>query len=508
MTGVQTCALPICVGWNNMNISTVTIRVEDWNGNVATASIPAAAHADVALGDNFQAPGQVYSLAVAFASVQQNNPFILQSVHFYNIVGAGTPSISIVFHALLPLNAPTPQNICSNPQGGFYDLERFPHIDVIPRPGAGPKGLPLMEQFVVTYDDLALAVSDVYYRTGSMTLGASGPGIFLSDGSDPDVAGQYDIAQNKPLAHFIFNLGNKLFERSLDLSTGTLSAPLQLDAITPNTAAPILRCVFFPRIEAMNIWYKKQNVMQWQGIGVKSLVATPFYSVVKPMGYNPLTPPTDLYDPLMVPPLFYALPNNSINVKSPCVSAGCGPGNPYSGEIGNKYYTVGYYPWATDYSMYARLVDPYTGIVDPAYYQINQNPIDHNNYAEADASKSLSISTCSNTGEGQYAAWYDGLTDVWDKTNLTSMVQFKTTDVSALSTAAGDDRPYPNPIREELHIPGTGTYKLYDVKGSLQLQGSLTGREEVISTSSLPPGVYMLQVTDEVGQHSYKINKQ
>jgi hypothetical protein len=71
---------------------------------------------------------------------------------------------------------------------------------------------------------------------------------------------------------------------------------------------------------------------------------------------------------------------------------------------------------------------------------------------------------------------------------------------------------YPNPTRNHLHIVNATTnttYHLYNMVGAVMLQGVLQANENTISLHSLPPGMYMLQLTDEAGERTaHKIVKE
>ncbi len=509
-----------------MNYGNVFIRVEDWNGNVATASINMAAHPDVVIGDVTGVfMGQDYSVAVSY--VEEKLPASLlpwvQKVQFYKIQNAGTPAISLQPGNVVSLNFAS----VSYQNGGvgfscwapylssqvplLMGTQSFPHLDILPRPGAGPAGLPLMEELLVAYESPTGAGPRIFFRHGSMSQGFLQGQILLSNlpGTDPDVACQYNYSNpGAPLAHFIYNSGPNLIHHTLNMATNSASAPDYID-ISANPVGTF--CALFPRIEAMNLWHKSMGVMPWQAIGIKQDLTNPNYISLRPFGYNPNTPPTDLYQ---IPPFPWnpvnlgVYTNNMVAVMSPCVTAGCGPGNPFSGELGNSYYTVGYYPWATDIYMYARNVDPYTGLVYDDYYQINQNGVWAMDYAGADASKSLALATCSNTGQGQMAAWFDGALDIWDKTNLSNTTQFRTTEIGQDAREGDIHKPYPNPAIDRLILPTACSYDVYDLRGTVVLRGAVKQGDAAINITNLAPGQYLLRTnTGQLG-HSYKFTKQ
>jgi hypothetical protein len=66
---------------------------------------------------------------------------------------------------------------------------------------------------------------------------------------------------------------------------------------------------------------------------------------------------------------------------------------------------------------------------------------------------------------------------------------------------------YPNPANEEMHIAHITTntaYMLYDVVGAAVQQGILPHTNNTISLRSLPPGMYLLHLTDEEGRRVVK----
>jgi Secretion system C-terminal sorting domain len=71
---------------------------------------------------------------------------------------------------------------------------------------------------------------------------------------------------------------------------------------------------------------------------------------------------------------------------------------------------------------------------------------------------------------------------------------------------------YPNPTQEELHIdnvPGSASYTLTNIVGAAKLRGTLRGGSNTLSTTALPPGMYLLAIEDEDhNKTNYKIIKQ
>src|SRR5690606_34649162 len=77
-------------GCSSSPVGNVHIRVEDWNGNIAFAIIPDAAHPDVVLGDEQNAPGHIYNLAVTYVRFETSPVAIIRNrVSFFKILNAG-----------------------------------------------------------------------------------------------------------------------------------------------------------------------------------------------------------------------------------------------------------------------------------------------------------------------------------------------------------------------------------------------------------------------------------
>ena len=71
---------------------------------------------------------------------------------------------------------------------------------------------------------------------------------------------------------------------------------------------------------------------------------------------------------------------------------------------------------------------------------------------------------------------------------------------------------YPNPTNDQVilqlsGIPENGEYKLFDSKGSIVLDGSITDLETIIDMRSLTPAVYHLQLSQNTTTTSIQIVK-
>jgi len=71
---------------------------------------------------------------------------------------------------------------------------------------------------------------------------------------------------------------------------------------------------------------------------------------------------------------------------------------------------------------------------------------------------------------------------------------------------------YPNPAKEEINIEGAQphtTYRLFNAVGSVVQHGSLKQNSNSITINHLPPGLYLLAITDEEGKRTvHKIVKE
>ncbi|MBS1740208.1 MAG: T9SS type A sorting domain-containing protein, partial [Bacteroidetes bacterium] len=241
---------------------------------------------------------------------------------------------------------------------------------------------------------------------------------------------------------------------------------------------------FYPRIEAMSRWDPLQKMARWQ---VVTSETRPGQHHFQSYGYNNFHPNNN---PPNNPYLSSLFPLN--DHKSNAVAAGVG--RSMGSGIGNVQYTAGYLSWDTNANtqnyMFVRSIDGSTGIATAPYYQVNVNPIPGSpTYAEIDASKGLALSSCSNSGNYILAAWYDGVSEIYEKLTPISNIQFRPTGI-----ADPDSRTtqlYPNPAYSELRLTTSGHYDIYGIDGR-QLQSGDAEADHPIHISQLPAGSYIL----------------
>jgi hypothetical protein len=261
-------------------------------------------------------------------------------------------------------------------------------------------------------------------------------------------------------------------------------------SLTP--ASPIVLTTqgsWMPRIESMSQYDSSVEPAKWE-------VVCSYGDFPTATAYNPqsLGTPQDLGGVI------------GTNTKSVCVAAGLR----YTAgatDLGNKQYTAGIYPWSTQ-KLYAREISAASGtIVNPNYYQVNQNLLggwpSPPDYEEADASKSFALSNCSNSGEYLLSAWYDGQDvgggaggAIWMKLspNTTPMV-FKPTSVNNVNSVH-ELSLYPNPARDKVYLPQKGVYTLYNIEGEKVLTTTVAA-DNTIDVSSLAKGVYIIRAINK-----------
>lgn len=145
-----------------------------------------------------------------------------------------------------------------------------------------------------------------------------------------------------------------------------------------------------------------------------------------------------------------------------------------------------------------------------------------------------SLLTASATGATGYQ-WYNGSTAIMGATsstyvatatgsysvavtagscNVTSNTVTYTASANGINdlTLAGSIKVYPTITSDEVHIQtasGAGlTYELYDLNGSMHLNGNLTETVNTISLQALSSAVYIIKISNSNSNATYKVVKQ
>ena len=160
-------------------------------------------------------------------------------------------------------------------------------------------------------------------------------------------------------------------------------------------------------------------------------------------------------------------------------------------DMGKQQYTIGFFPrWLKN--VFTRKITP-TGVMAPNWWQVNcaSAPVNY----PWDASRSMAVTNCSNSGLNLVTAWYDGANAVW-KESPNAML-FKTTGKGG-NTFGRQLSVYPVPARDELHISGADegdAYSVWDATGRKLKEGRL-GSKGTIDIIALSAGYYQMRISN------------
>lgn len=489
-------------GGSSISSAVCGFYVEDYFGNSTTVNLPNCLHPDIVLANSPQ-PGsgmagyQVLVVYYKFTS-SSGTPTSTDEMWLdvYDINNVGMPSITC--------NLRTSFQLTSFGNG-------YPHIDMWTDPVNTVDGFPGLHKFAVTWaDNGSTADLNLYYGevndvgtpfcTTVTSLLSSIYSSPVPQAFMPDVAcvtdntsGSLDMVElvygtrgySDPLVRT--NWSDNLMQLEWDLTTS---------GAVPTVTGPYQNWrVFAPRIEAMS---------QYTGGGhnppAKWEIATcQFQSTYSEVwGYNDLngtsgTNMSSVLSPLYPYPSIWPTPLIGMGAA---VGAGVGP-SMGTGNIGNRQYTTGMYPWQHD-SVYARDVDVTTGnlITSTACYVMNSpsSPVVY----PWDVNQCLSIANSSNSGQDIISAWHNGTDVVYKRSQANTTMAFRMANPMAVgNTANTAKRLYPNPAHDNLNYTGDAglPFTVTDVTGKVILSGTHSAKG--IDISGLSNGIYLLNTQVE-----------
>jgi hypothetical protein len=467
------------VAWDQGTASNVTrLYFEDGQGHTATYMFPGV-HPDIVLGDDRNNPGQIYRAAVIYI---RSGGYVVMD--FYRLVGLGTPSFTVNYVSTVPLSN---TNI-----GPLYNTSMNPHIDMWSDANNRVNGYPGMYEFAVTWNER----NNLYYNWGNIAAGtlnlaiggAQVNGSLATNGRKYcDVACYTNVATGQPLATFC--TGEYVAPWSCDLVAYTLDFTSGIPSLV-GTNSTNFQDVMFPRIEAMNQYDPTTLATPWQIVSSEQTAVWTYNTGGTYNLTNALLP--------------------SGNFKSPAIAAGVGPF--YGNKIGNVQYTPGYFEWTNALhtpAYYAHVVDANSGsVTNPNYFIINSGTVwGMPQYWLADASKSLALSNCSNSGDMLFSVWYDGrdvnaLGSIWYKLSSNTVpMQFKQAPIATLTGIT--DLIYPNPAKDKIYLSkAAGMYRISNIAWLNVMEGKWDSSNG-IDIQALPAGVYILQTEGR----TYKFTK-
>ena len=445
------------------NYGAPSLFVENSVGISTNISLPIDGYdPDVIILDNLNNPGVDYYVAVTFRDA--NDVYLC----VYDVFNAATSGMTVSFN---------------NSYVVANGTNSAPHLDGWPDLNTMINGQPSLHEFALVHTDPSDEM--IVYRTdiSSPTFTPWNSGIF---GYTPDVAAQTDVITAEQYAFITYKNTNGTDIDIFDVNFTTASIG------APNTWYTATQ-VHLPRIEALGLIDASiTDQVRWQ---VAHIAATS--SGWEIFGHNLFNPSQNLS-------------NTNWDFFSPAVAAGLGPLGPTPGNLCNRVFVVNYFKsidnvYSTDLSM---VTGAWTGNI----YRVNTGAINH----LTTFPKFVAVSSCSNSGLNLLSAWYDGsggcLTpgngQILYKESPGNTMNFKTTSVIDIN--ATQPFLYPNPATEKLYVSGLDkekqtAYKLIDMSGRVVSEGIYSG--DGIETSSLVPGLYVLQTVKAGTTYHLKFTK-
>lgn len=171
------------------------------------------------------------------------------------------------------------------------------------------------------------------------------------------------------------------------------------------------------------------------------------------------------------------------NNDKPVIAAG-------SGKTSDQYAAV-FFPMYQG-SLYMTSAAQWNDNWSSNYYKVNQADMDITSGPPA-----VAISSCSNNGNGQLIAWFNG-NDVVYKI-IGDAVQSADPTVVKTTATFNSLTVYPNPAADLIQITGSKatTYTVADLTGRSVLAGSFDRSSMTVDIHSLTPGAYILRLQDE-----------
>ncbi len=507
-------------GWPGTNMC--KFMVEDWMGNqvitdINSGGMSGATQMDIVLAnapdDQGGAPG--YQALVVFVvptvvtpAPPPGTPMMGTAyLQIYDIQNAGTASITCSLR--------TQKTLTGKCNG-------FPRIDMWSDANNLTNGFPTMSEFAIVWAEGVNGALQAWFgRVNSPGIAPTPIPSLSSQYTNvlmPDVAcvtntdrttgvvsQQIELAYSDGVNDLTYhpNSGTKVIHTEYDLAgSGSVTAgPTTLATFSGGSSSS----VFDPRIEAMSQYEHTgsgQQDIKWQ------IAVTDFTTVD---GYNSLSS-GDLASPSAVTysgPFATALAGAN-GIQAPCVAAGVGP-SVNTTSIGNRQYTVGYYPWGTSWN-YSRDISRVSGtLMSTLPYVINDSS-QHVNY-HWDANQSLALSNCSNSGHNLLAAWGDTLSIVYKHSLSNGGTVWRQAQTTGVIPISGNGSAlYPNPAQSYICLSGKSAwldYAISDVTGKSLQAGTTTGGAR-IDIVGLPAGLYVVRITGQADGTvaTYKFTKQ
>ncbi|HTM64856.1 MAG TPA: T9SS type A sorting domain-containing protein [Flavipsychrobacter sp.] len=466
------------------------IYVKDPIGQTKLIALPSGSkQPDVVLGHDIN-NGQ-YLLAVVYVEgpnvytvINGVNYWINQTIKIstYLIQNVGLPGFNVT-----PIQTTVLAGGSMNTTIDLNLLEGNPHIDMFSDIGHPFGGFPSLHTFAVVWTE----ANKVQGKTGEITninTAALTSLPTINQAKMSDVACLNALDGGHAFVETVYSDWNNLLGwQEYDLTAATITGSGSLSSGR----------WFGPRIDAMSQYDPGYNASKWQVVS-SQIVMMP---VPQPPYITPTAPFWEVYgfnNTGVMDKISEGLfPNEEC--QSGTVAAGIGYS--YPANIGNRQYTIGFYPWSTD-SIFSRSMNMNSGHCTGNYYLLNKKQAV--NYPW-DLNRNLTQSHSTNTGLGILSAWNNGKNVVYKESP--NAMSFKTTDIKTINDVVLWEA-FPNPANNQLTInaPGGTVFELTDIHGKAWKKGIVN--DLPLSITELPVGLYLIQLSSGRDSKTIKFIKQ
>jgi hypothetical protein len=363
-----------------------------------------------------------------------------------------------------------------------------PHIDVFPDPVNTGCGGNKMRKAVATWSqdigsgyNIYSSVIDLDGPNGNVFVT---PALLIDQGVGSDVAAVTDkgTAGNPQTAYFIYYDRTKgsIKHADWDISTTTVNTYPALETGTFS---------YCPRIEAQSLGSKMtgtgQTPILWEAVAQVNQTGL---EEVHAYGYNKSTGiiSKDNYASSLSP-------INTYNHYLPAVATGQG-GNTVGvpSAVGNNSFTIGWYMGTSNTIEALQISNALPSTVLAGFSQVNKTALGTGTIPAS------AFANSANSGNYLVSYWHTDLSTPSDMigSKINTTFSFKTTKINEINNQ-GMANIYPNPVKDILHVYKADdcNYVITNIVGVNVLAGKLQNNE--INTSSLTPGMYLLQLNKQ-----------
>lgn len=476
----------LAVVYDDPMASTPTVNIWTYStatGTTKTATISDARHADVVIADDTSTFFNVY-VVVVYENTATGG-VDMQKFQLTNVIGSGTSTF---------LGTQTAQ--LSGTTSGNNNPARNPHIDIAPDPNRTPSPTtnpqPLMADILPVWSENIGGTWKVQTLSSTYDITQNGPTATalparktIDDGDMPDVALQWEAGATVHYnAYFIYYQDGPQYTKYAEWDMSTTVPMLHPPVESGLVLAP-------PRIDATSI--NGPTVANARKAVVEIGAGTPeIHSYEKIGGFGAILP-SDIVNYSTITTFPQSNPLATTGGYAPAVVAGLGEKYKYTGYLANMGFIMGWYidgddieSVLSDETAVGNHLGGYATVCSTACVTCNPDYIGGKNL--------VAFATCSNTGYGEMAAWYDN-GDIKYKYLASAAFQWKTTGIDKVNTE-GNWQVYPNPATSAVTIKGQAGayYSLTDLTGRTLMTGTTAKSTETISISHLPQGMYLLQL--------------